>query len=85
MILHKHTRRKRTVTSPVISLPQSYRVIDCLLRAARTEKCPPSEMAELNFKTAENIAVMTVRLVPRFYRNFLMPSISQRDGGLSIT
>lgn len=51
MMLHKHALQKGKVTSPVISLPLSYRVIDCLLRTADQEKCPPPrKVAALDFK-----------------------------------
>lgn len=50
MMLHKHALQKGKVTSPVISLPLSYRVIDCLLRTADQEKCPPQEGGSVEFQ-----------------------------------
>lgn len=73
MILHTHihTHWKRKVTGPVISLPQSYTVIDCLLRTANQKNAhPPSEMSELNFKTARNVSEVTACLVKCFLYKF---------------
>lgn len=73
MILHKHTpKRNGDKTGDLIaSKLQSDRLPPT---HCTTEKCPPSKTAELNFKMAKNIGVTTVRLVPWFYRNFLMSS-----------
>lgn len=49
-MLHKHALQKGKVTSLVISLPLSYRVIDCLLRTADQEKCPPQEGGSVEFQ-----------------------------------